>query len=72
MPIKVFFWNTHSLHISDELSFCNFFLVHVYPKLEGKIGFEPTFEGFADPAVATPAHFPNKVGRPTLQFSLPF
>ena len=27
--------------------------------MEGKIGFEPTFEGFADPAVASPAHFPN-------------
>ena len=27
--------------------------------MEGKIGFEPTFEGFADPAVASPAHFPK-------------
>ena len=27
--------------------------------LEGKIGFEPTFLGFADRAVASPAHFPN-------------
>ena len=23
------------------------------------MGFEPTFEGFADPAVASPAHFPK-------------
>ena len=29
--------------------------------MEGKIGFEPTFEGFADPAVASPAHFPELV-----------
>lgn len=27
--------------------------------LERKIGFEPTFQGFADPAVAIPAHFLN-------------
>ena len=30
--------------------------------MEGKIGVEPTFEGFADRAVTIPAHFPIKTG----------
>ena len=29
--------------------------------MEGMIGVEPTFEGFADPAVTIPAHIPKLV-----------